>query len=96
MTDLVEYQDGSIVSRRILKRQSGTMTAFAFDRGQRLSEHSAPFDAVVHVLEGEAEVKLSGSPFHLRAGEMILIPANVAHSVTAVERLKMLLTLARD
>lgn len=93
MTELVEYQDGSIVSRRILKQQAGVLTVFAFDRGQSLSEHTSPFEAVVHVIEGEAEVSLSGSPFRLHAGEMILIPGNVAHAVTAVERFKMVLTL---
>jgi quercetin dioxygenase-like cupin family protein len=96
MTDLVEYQPGSIVSRRLLKHRSGTMTVFAFDRGQSLSEHTAPFEAVLHVLEGEAEVTLSGSPFTLRGGEMIVIPPHVAHAVRAVERFKMALTLARD
>lgn len=96
MVDLVEYQAGSIVSRRLLKHRSGTMTVFALDRGQGLSEHTAPFEAVVHVLEGEAEITLSGSPFRLRGGEMILIPAHVAHAVRAVERFKMVLTLARD
>lgn len=96
MTELVEYQAGSIVSRRLLKHRSGTMTVFALDRGQGLSEHTAPFDAVVHVLEGEAEITLSGSPFRVRAGEMLLIPAHVPHAVLAVERFKMVLTLARD
>jgi quercetin dioxygenase-like cupin family protein len=86
MADLVDYQDGSIVSRRVLKQQAGVLTVFAFDRGQSLSEHTSPFDAVVHVIEGEAEVSL-------HAGEMILIPGNVAHAVTAVERFKMVLTL---
>jgi quercetin dioxygenase-like cupin family protein len=93
MADLVDYQDGSIVSRRVLKQQAGVLTVFAFDRGQSLSEHTSPFDAVVHVIEGEAEVSLSGTPFRLHAGEMILIPGNVAHAVTAVERFKMVLTL---
>ncbi|UCF41147.1 MAG: cupin domain-containing protein [Gemmatimonadota bacterium] len=96
MADLVEYQAGSVVSRRLLKHRSGTMTVFAFDRGQGLSEHTAPFEAVVHVLEGEAEITLCGSPFRLNGGEMILIPADVAHAVRAVERFKMVLTLARD
>jgi quercetin dioxygenase-like cupin family protein len=93
MADLVDYQSGSIVSRRILKQQAGVLTVFAFDKGQSLSEHTSPFDAVVHVIEGEAEVALSGTPFRLQAGEMILIPGNVAHAVTAVERFKMVLTL---
>ena len=93
MADLVDYQSGSIVSRRVLKQQAGVLTVFAFDQGQSLSEHTSPFDAVIHVIEGEAEVTLSGSPFQVRDGEMILIPGNVAHSVKAVERFKMVLTL---
>lgn len=93
MVDLVEYQEGSIVSRRVLKQQAGVLTVFAFDRGQSLSEHTSPFDAVIHVIEGAAEVTLSGSPFRVQTGEMILIPGNVAHAVTAVERCKLVLTL---
>jgi quercetin dioxygenase-like cupin family protein len=74
MTNLVAYQDGSVVSRQITKAEAGNVTLFAFDRDQELSEHTAPFDALVHVLDGEAEIKISGKPFHLKSGEAIIMP----------------------
>lgn len=94
-TSLVEYQDGSIVSRVILKGESGNVTLFAFDRGQELSEHTAPFDALVHVLDGEAEIRISGQAYRLHAGQAILMPANQPHAVKALERFKMVLTMIR-
>jgi quercetin dioxygenase-like cupin family protein len=93
---LAAYQDGSVVSRVLLKRSGGTITFFAFDTGQGLSEHSAPFDAVAHVLEGEAEVTISGAPVRVVAGEMVLMPANQPHALTAVTRFKMVLTMIRS
>lgn len=93
MAELVAYQDGSVVSRQITRAEAGNVTLFAFDRDQELSEHTAPFDALVHVLDGEAEIKISGKPFHLKAGEAIIMPANEPHAVKASTRFKMLLTM---
>ena len=96
MAGLVDYQDGAIVSRRIIKGKAGTVTLFAFDIAQSLSEHTAPFDALVHVLEGSAEVAIAGKSSRLEQGGMIIIPAEEPHSVQAVSRFKMLLTLVRS
>jgi quercetin dioxygenase-like cupin family protein len=96
MTALVEYQAGSIVSRQITRSEAGNVTLFAFDAGQELSEHTAPFDALVHVLDGQAEIKISGQPFLLKAGQAILMPANKPHAVRAVTRFKMLLTMIKS
>lgn len=93
MAELVSYQDGSVVSRQITRAEAGNVTLFAFDRDQELSEHTAPFDALVHVLDGEAEIKISDKPFHLKAGEAIIMPANEPHAVKASTRFKMLLTM---
>ena len=86
--DMVGYQAGAVVSRIILKRDTGSMTLFAFDQGQGLSEHTAPFDALAHVLEGEAEVAISGKPPKVKAGEMVVMPANQPHALTAVAKFK--------
>ena len=96
LADMAAYQDGSIVSRQITKAEAGNVTLFAFDAGQELSEHTAPFDALVHVLDGEAEIFISGKPFHLREGEMIIMPANQPHALKAVKRFKMLLAMIRS
>ena len=96
MAELVNYQDGSVVSRQITRAEAGNVTLFAFDRDQELSEHTAPFDALVHVLDGEVEIKISGRPFHLKAGEAIVMPADEPHAVKALTRLKMLLTMIRE
>jgi quercetin dioxygenase-like cupin family protein len=93
--DLASYQEGSVVSRQITKDEAGNITLFAFDQGQELSEHTAPFDAVVHVLDGEVEVRISGKPFHLKNGDMIIMPANEPHALTAITKFKMLLTMIR-
>jgi quercetin dioxygenase-like cupin family protein len=93
---LAAYQDGAVVSRTLLKRAGGTVTLFAFDEGQALSEHTAPFDAVAHVLEGEADITIAGSPLKVLAGEMVLMPANQPHAVNARTRFKMLLTMIRS
>ena len=96
LAERVDYQKDSIVSGEIIKKKTGTVTLFAFDEGQGLSEHTAPFDALVYVVDGEAEVTISGKPFRLRAGEMIIMPANEPHAVSAVKRFKMLLTMIRS
>ncbi len=93
--DLVEYQSGAIVSKEIMKKDSGTVTLFAFDKGQGLSEHTAPFDALVHVLDGSAAVMISGQPYAVKQGEMVIMPANEPHSVNAEEKFKMLLVLLK-
>ena len=92
---LVEYQDGAIVSRIVLKKGSGSVTAFAFDQGQELSEHTVPHDALVQVVEGLAEIRVAGNPNRVGAGEMIVMPANEPHAVRAVARFKMILTMLR-
>ena len=94
--ELASYQNGSVVSRTLLKRSGGTITFFAFDTGQELSEHTAPFDAVAHVLEGEAVITISGKAVHVAAGEMVLMPANQPHALSARTRFKMLLTMIRS
>ena len=95
MADLVTYQDGAVVSRQITKAEAGNVTLFAFDQEQGLSEHTAPFDALAHVLEGEAEIKISGQPFRLRTGDAIIMPADEPHGLQAITRFKMLLTMIR-
>ena len=96
VVDLVSYQDGTIVSRIVMKRETGSLTLFAFDAGQELSEHTSPYDAVVHLLDGEASVTIAGRPYRLRAGDMITMPANQPHAVKATSRFKMLLTMIRS
>jgi quercetin dioxygenase-like cupin family protein len=93
---LADYQEGAIVSRTLLKRGGGTLTVFAFDDGQGLSEHTAPFDAVVHVIDGEADVTVAGQARTVAASEMILLPANQPHALLARTRFKMLLTMIRS
>jgi quercetin dioxygenase-like cupin family protein len=92
---LAAYQDGAVVSRILLKRSGGTVTLFAFDEGQSLSEHTAPFDAIAHVLEGEALITIAGVPLTVPAGDLVLMPANQPHAVSARTRFKMLLTMIR-
>lgn len=92
---LVEYQPGAVVSRILVKQPAGSVTLFAFDEGQTLSEHTVPHDALVHVLDGEAEITIAGQPHRLPAGEAILMPAHEPHAVRAVTRCKMLLTMLR-
>jgi quercetin dioxygenase-like cupin family protein len=95
MAELVNYQDGAVVSRTLMKRATGTITLFAFDEGQGLSEHTTPFDAVVQLLEGESVITISGVPIKVTGGESILMPANQPHALKAVNRFKMLLTMIR-
>jgi quercetin dioxygenase-like cupin family protein len=94
--DWVQYQAGSVVSREILSKPSGTVTLFAFDEGQGLSEHTAPFDALVLILDGEAEITIAGKPHPMHAGQMILMPARQPHALKALKPFKMLLTLIRS
>ncbi len=94
--DSLHYQEGSIVSRTLIEKKTGTVTLFAFDEGQGLSEHTAPFDALVHLINGEAEIVISGNPFHLKAGEIIVMPAGEPHSLKALQKFKMILTMIRS
>ena len=96
LNDLVEYQENSIVSRTLVNKNTGTLTIFAFDEGQGLSEHTAPFDALAYLLDGEAEIVISGKPLTLRNGEMVLMPANKPHAVQAIQKFKMLLTMIKS
>lgn len=95
LKDVVEYSDGSVVSRVLLENEAGSLTAFAFDRGQGLSEHSAPFDALVQILDGEAEIVIGGEVNSVKEGQIILMPANVPHALKSVTRFKMLLTMLK-
>jgi quercetin dioxygenase-like cupin family protein len=95
MADLINYQKGSVVSRAIVDRKSGTVTLFAFDNEEGLSEHKAPFDALVYVVDGEAQVTVAGKSFALKEGEMVVMPANKPHALRATRRFKMLLVMIR-
>ncbi len=93
LANLVEYQDKAVVSRTIIDKKAGTVTLFSFDAGQALSEHTAPFDAMVYIVDGEAEVTTSGRNFHMKEGDMIIMPEHHPHSLKAQKRFKMLLTM---
>jgi quercetin dioxygenase-like cupin family protein len=95
LSELLQYQDGSIVSRVLLKNKGGTATLFAFAEGEGLSEHTAPFDALVFALDGEAEIQIAEETFTVRQGETITLPANRPHAVRATKRFKMLLIMIR-
>jgi len=95
LTETIKYGQNSIVSQQILKNPSGNITLFAFDKDQQLSEHTAPFNALVQILEGSAEIHISGTPYHLKSGNVIILPANIPHAVYANMRFKMLLTLLK-
>ena len=96
LVDLADYQEDSVVSRTIIDRKAGTVTFFAFDEGQGLSEHTAPYDALIYLLEGTAEIVISGKLALLKEGEMILIPARKPHLLRAVNKFKMILTMIRS
>jgi quercetin dioxygenase-like cupin family protein len=96
LIDLVNYQEGAVVSRTLVRGATGTVTLFAFDEGQGLSEHTAPFDALAHLLEGEAEITVSSNPLRATAGEAVLMPANQPHSLKALTKFKMVLTMIRS
>ena len=95
LSEMVSYQTGSVVSRQVVKTDGGNVTLFAFDSGQELSEHTTPFDALVHVLDGEAEIKIAGQEHRVQAGEAIIMPANQPHAVKAASRFQMLLTMIK-
>jgi quercetin dioxygenase-like cupin family protein len=95
LADLAAYQEGSVVSRQIMKAEAGNVTLFAFDTGQELSEHTSPFDALVEILDGEAEILISGQPFQVQSGQAIILPAEQPHALKAMKRFKMLLTMIR-
>jgi quercetin dioxygenase-like cupin family protein len=94
--ELVGYQEGAVVSRTLINQKTGTVTLFAFDAGQELSEHTAPYDALVQVLDGETEITISGQPYHLKAGDLSIMPANQPHAVKALTKFKMMLTMIRS
>jgi quercetin dioxygenase-like cupin family protein len=96
LADLVDYQEGSVVSRTIIDKKTGTLTLFAFGEGQGLSEHTTPFDALVYLFDGEAEITISGKTFHLKEGEMIIMPASEPHALKAIKKFKMLLTMVKS
>ena len=96
LADLVAYQDGAVVSKTLINKKTGTVTLFAFDKGQGLSEHTAPFDAMVYVLNGAADISIAGNSFRVKTGEMVMMPATVPHALSAVERFKMMLTMIRS
>jgi len=96
MADLVDYQDGSVVSREVISGKTGTVTVFAFDEGQGLSEHTAPYDALVYILDGEAEVTISAKGLHVKEGDMVIMPANEPHALKAMKRFKMALFMVRS
>jgi quercetin dioxygenase-like cupin family protein len=94
--DLIEYQEGAVVSKELIRKDTGTVTIFAFDKGEGLSEHTAPFDAMVQVMDGKAEITISGNKNILEKGDMIIMPAGEPHSLRAMERFKMILTMIRS
>ncbi len=96
LSNLIAYQEGSVVSRTILAKDTGTVTLFAFAQGQGLSEHTAPFDALVYLLDGESEITISGKPVQTKAGEMVIMPANKPHSLKATKKFKMLLVMIKS
>jgi quercetin dioxygenase-like cupin family protein len=96
LIDMANYETGSIVSRALVDRPSGTVTLFAFDQGQGLSEHTAPFDALVYVLDGETEITIAGRPVHAAAGDMVIMPANQPHALKATKKFRMMLVMVRS
>jgi quercetin dioxygenase-like cupin family protein len=95
LVGLIEYQSGSVVSRTLVDKPAGTVTLFAFDKGQGLSEHTAPYDALVNVLDGEVEITISGKPSRVKQGEMMIMPANQPHALKAITRFKMMLVMVK-
>ncbi len=96
LTDLITHQEGAVVSRTLVNKKTGTITLFAFDKDQGLSEHTAPYDALVYGFEGEAKIMISGKPHHLRQGEMIIMPASEPHALQALTKFKMMLVMIRS
>jgi quercetin dioxygenase-like cupin family protein len=96
LSQIINYQQGSVVSRQLIKKKTGNVTIFAFDKDEGLSEHTAPFDAMVYVLDGEVEVKIADEKHLLKTGEMIFMPANIPHALYAIKQFKMLLIMIKD
>jgi quercetin dioxygenase-like cupin family protein len=96
LAEMASYQNGSVVSKEIMRKQTGTVTLFAFDKGQGLSEHTAPFDALVSIVDGQAEITISGNPITVKEGEMVIMPANEPHALKALEKFKMLLVMIKS
>jgi quercetin dioxygenase-like cupin family protein len=96
LVNFLDYQAGAVVSRTIIDKPAGTLTLFAFDKGQGLSEHTAPFDALVYLLDGEAEITISGKSLHVERGEMVIMPANQPHALRAINRFKMMLVMIKS
>ena len=96
LKDLAAYQEGAVVSRMVVYKKAGTLPAFAFDEGEGLSEHTAPYDAIVQGLEGEAEITIGGTPMHFSEGQLVIMPARVPHAVKALSRFRMLLTMIHE
>ena len=96
LMDMVDYKEDSVVSNALIKKKTGTVTLFSFDQGEGLSEHTAPFDALVYVLDGQVEITISGKPVSLNQGEIIIMPANEPHALKAVEKFKMMLTMIKS
>jgi quercetin dioxygenase-like cupin family protein len=95
LVDSINYQNGSIVSKQILKKPNGNITLFAFDKDESLTEHTSPFEAVVYMVDGEMEIKIGGNPYKVKAGEMLVMPANIPHGLKAAVKSKMLLTMIK-
>lgn len=95
MAEMIEYSPGGVISKQVLKNVAGNITLFSFDKGQGLSEHTAPFDAVVEILDGAAEISIDSKPLNITVGQTIIMPANIPHALYATERFKMLLTMIR-
>ncbi|MDD5097435.1 MAG: cupin domain-containing protein [Candidatus Omnitrophica bacterium] len=95
LNNLVDYQDGSVVSKELIKKEKGSVTLFAFDKGQGLSEHTAPFDALVYIFDGKVEITIAGKQHNLKTGETIIMPANKPHSLKAIDRFKMFLVMIK-
>jgi quercetin dioxygenase-like cupin family protein len=91
----IQYQDGSIVSKQILKKPNGNITLFAFDKDESLTEHTSPFEAVIYMVDGEMEIKIGGNPYKVKEGEVIIMPPDIPHGLTAVKKSKMLLTMIK-
>jgi len=96
LNKMIDYQNNAVVSKTVIKKEKGTVTIFAFDKNQELSEHTAPFDALVQILDGEADIIIAGKSNLLSAGEMIIMPANKPHALKAVEKFKMMLVMIRE
>lgn len=96
LRDLTDYQEGAVVSKEILKKETGSVTLFAFEKGQGLSEHTAPFDALVSILDGNAEITIDGVVYQVKTGEIIIMPAHKPHALKALERFKMMLVMIRS